>query len=506
MPDPTHSTPTYTTSPYATSTDTTRSDGGVFGRDGWRLTIVDAPGILAAAAQREVPVLDTAAFSRPIRRVRLSVAPGGVLEAAVRTGRGSLASRPRFAVIGNDPLGLLLTRRAEAGDQVAVRIRDGLETAVEQVWRRFGFPPPAPATDRTWEHGEVLRSVVLTDADTGLAVTVTNHAVPGDDGQLVRLRAVVPPESLAAPHLAAMFGALVTVVQQVCPDAVVPPELVLRARPAGSAAEQRVSLDQIGGLDAIVAQFREVATSFAHPAAMARWGARRPQGILLYGPAGTGKTMLARALANEIGGSLRQIRTTEILDKWLGASERNMKRIFQEARRYREPTVLLFDEFDSIIGYAGAGEDSGSHAVNAVAGIFKQEMNDLIEQNPNVIVVATTNFPHLIDASLIRSGRFDVHLEIPAPDERGRAEILAHMVRDLTAEHGTDDFRIFADELDLADLGRLSAGMTGADLREVLRRAQLAKAMDEARTGNRPDPIGTDDLRLRIAELRAAAR
>ena len=78
--------------------------------------------------------------------------------------------------------------------------------------------------------------------------------------------------------------------------------------------------------------------------------------------------------------------------------------------------MLLFDEFDSIISYAGAGGDAASQAINAVAGIFKQEMNGLIEANPNVIVVATTNFPHRVDESLIRSGRFDLKLAIPLPD------------------------------------------------------------------------------------------
>src|SRR5581483_3416959 len=104
-----------------------------------------------------------------------------------------------------------------------------------------------------------------------------------------------------------------------------------RATPDGAEA---VTLDQVGGLDAVVAQFREIAVSFQHPQVMARWGARRPQGILMYGPPGTGKTMLARALAAEIGANFREIRTPEILDKWLGASERNIKRIFREARRF----------------------------------------------------------------------------------------------------------------------------------------------------------------------------
>src|SRR6266545_216242 len=253
----------------------------------------------------------------------------------------------------------------------------------------------------------------------------------------------------------------------------------------------------------VVGQFRQIAVSFRHPDAMARWGARRPQGILMYGPPGTGKTMLARALANEIGANFREIRTPEILDKWLGASERNIKAIFREARRYREPTVMLFDEFDSIISYAGSGGDAASQAVNAVAGIFKQEMNTLIEENPNVIVVATTNFPHRVDESLTRSGRFDVKIAIPLPDESGRAEIVAKMVRQLIARHEVPGFRMFADDLDPRDLARASVGMTGADLKEVLRRAQLSKAMREARTGTVPTPISQAELRQCIAGLRA---
>src|SRR5213079_3117143 len=81
----------------------------------------------------------------------------------------------------------------------------------------------------------------------------------------------------------------------------------------------------------------------------ARWGARRPQGILMYGPPGTGKTMLSRALANEIGADFREIRTPEILDKWLGGSERNTKQIIRHARGYRVPTLMLCDGFAAII-------------------------------------------------------------------------------------------------------------------------------------------------------------
>jgi len=164
--------------------------------------------------------------------------------------------------------------------------------------------------------------------------------------------------------------------------------------------------------------------------------------------------------------------------------------------------VLLFDEFDSIISYAGAGTDAASHAVNAVAGIFKQEMSGLIDDNPNVIVVATTNFPQRVDASLIRSGRFDVKISIPVPAEPGRAEIFTKMIRDLIARHEASGFRMFADDVDVAALAVASTLMTGADIKEVLRRVQLAKAMQEARSGVIPPPICQDDLMDTIAALR----
>ncbi|MER7281754.1 ATP-binding protein [Dactylosporangium sp. NPDC000244] len=269
---------------------------------------------------------------------------------------------------------------------------------------------------------------------------------------------------------------------------------------AAPAGPEGVRLDDVGGLEDVVAQFRDVAVSFRHPDVMARWGATRPQGILLYGPPGTGKTMLAQALANEIDGDLREIRTPEILDKWVGNSEKNIQRIFTEARSLRRPTVLLFDEFDSIITYTGAAFDAAGQMINAVAGIFKQEMNTLIEANPNVIVVATTNFPDRVDASLVRSGRFDLKLAVPPPGPRARAEILGKLIRGLIARHETAAFRMFADDVDLDTLAAAATGLTGADLKEALRRAQLDKAMSEARSGSAA-PITQAELLAAITRL-----
>ncbi|HEU4425913.1 MAG TPA: ATP-binding protein [Pilimelia sp.] len=490
---------------------TLRPDAETFEHAGCRLTLVDAAGILAAARARRVELLHGAAFPAPVRRVRFSVTPGlrGARAVHVLTVEIRVAdSRPvadDFAAPMLEmasPIAVALARRLAALEPVAARIGDGAGGLAAAAYRRLGLARPTDAEPAPAD------PTVREDPDAGLRATVTHDETPSLAGGVERVMTVrteVPSQEITPAHLRAMCRILLDVVaEQVAAGGgtVAGRAYTFGQRKPGASDDERVKLDQVGGLAEVVDQFREIAVSFRHPTVMERWGASRPQGILLYGPPGTGKTMLARALANEIGGTLREIRTPEILDMWMGASERNIKRIFREARRYREPTVMLFDEFDSIISYAGAGRDAASQAVNAVAGIFKQEMNDLIEENPNVVVVATTNFPDRVDRSLTRSGRFDIKVAIPLPDETGRAEILAKMIRQLIARHELPGFRMFADDLDLAELARATDRMTGADLKEVLRRVQLAKAMQEARSGTTAAPIGQADVMWGIADVR----
>ncbi|MET8910117.1 ATP-binding protein [Micromonospora sp. NPDC004551] len=472
---------------------------------GARVTVTGAAALLAAAEEGPVELLAGGDFPAPVREVRCTVradsrdgVPVHRFEAYLRAdaplpGAGLLA----LGLAG--PVGLLLAQRlaARGGDGPAAAVgRVAAEAGCRLGLRPAGAALAEPARDPAG------RAVLRAAEEAGLRPEVSH------DGGAVRVRAEVPSAEVTPAHLTAMVGVVLQSVRELAGDTPEPTLLRGRSYPVGhraAAAVPRsaaVTLDQVGGLAEVVARFREVAVSFRHPQAMARWGARRPQGILLYGPPGTGKTMLARALANEIGADFVEIRTPEILDKFLGGSERNIKRIFREARRYRRPTVMLFDEFDSIISYAGAGGDAASQAVNAVAGIFKQEMNTLFEENPDVIVVATTNFPQRVDASLTRSGRFDLKIAIPAPDEAGRGEILAKMIRELIDRHERPGFRMFAADVDPAALAAATPGLTGADLREVLRRVQLAKALREATEGAPPAPISQDDLREAVAGLR----
>ncbi|MGV9372063.1 ATP-binding protein [Micromonospora tulbaghiae] len=470
---------------------------------GAEVRIADAAGLLAAATDGPVELLVDGDFPAPVREVRCTVrtdvADGQSVhrfEAYLRV-ENSPAGLLALGLAG--PVGVLLAERlaARGGDGPAAAVGRMAAEAGRRIWPRPVATLAAPPGD------DAGREVLRTAREAGLRPRVDQ------DTGTVRIRADVPSAEVGPAHLRAMLGLLLQAVRELSGDSDEPAVLrgrtyLVGRRPVTAAGPRSaaVTLDQVGGLSDVVARFREVAVSFRHPAAMARWGARRPQGILMYGPPGTGKTMLARALANEVGADFVEIRTPEILDKYLGGSERNIKRIFREARRYRRPTVMLFDEFDSIISYAGAGGDAASQAVNAVAGIFKQEMNTLFEENPDVIVVATTNFPQRVDASLIRSGRFDLKIAIPAPDETGRAEILTKMVRELIDRHERPGFKMFADDVDPAALAADTAGLTGADLREALRRVQLAKALREAAEGAPPAPIGQDDLREAVAGLR----
>ncbi|MBM2616621.1 ATP-binding protein [Actinoplanes sp. LDG1-06] len=479
----------------------TRPRGETFEYAGATVELIDAATLLAAARVNPVDLLRTATWPEPVQRVDLTVSsadrPGGPVHtfaASISTAEEPLSKeRIRKLVLGNDPVGLLLAKRIEAGDPIATRIVDGVGAAAAAAYKKLGLDRQTqPVTNR--EPG------TLADAVVGLQAELTYD----ETGTVVRLHAEVPRDEVTTAHLQAFVGlTLQAVIELAGPDALTGRRFVISRENLSKEAPttQTVTLDMVGGLADVVSELRQIAVSFRHPEAMARWGARRPQGILMYGPPGTGKTMLSRALANEIGADFREIRTPEILDKWLGGSERNIKQIFRDARRYRVPTLILFDEFDSIISYAGAGGDAASQAINAVAGIFKQEMNDLIEANPNVIVVATTNFPHRVDDSLIRSGRFDVKISVPKPDEPSRAEIFRKMVRGLIAAHEAPGFQMFADDLDLAALAAASHGMTGADIKEILRRVQLSKAMQDARTGGQVSPITTDELLASVREL-----
>jgi transitional endoplasmic reticulum ATPase len=139
---------------------------------------------------------------------------------------------------------------------------------------------------------------------------------------------------------------------------------------------------------------------------------------------------------------------------------------------------------------------------NAVAGIFKQEMNTLARENPHVLVVAATNDLGRIDPSLVRSGRFDYKIYVPMPDQASRQEIVVNVVTRTMLGTETGEFKIFADDLNITEVASQTDGMSGADITEIFRRLSLSRAMEEAQTGIEQPPITQAEIEQAVQDFR----
>lgn len=264
------------------------------------------------------------------------------------------------------------------------------------------------------------------------------------------------------------------------------------------ASESTLLLEDIAGNDDLRSELMQLATAFKNPEAMKQWGVEIPKGVYLYGPPGTGKTMYAQALANQIGGELWEIHSSDIYDKWLGNSEKNLKEIFRKAQAIKKPTVMLWDEFDGLI--ASGRDDGESHSVERVAAAFKKGIIALRE-NPDVITVAITNNPDNVNEALVREGRFDIKHSVSLPSQDTRTKIFANHIAAKATELNSETFTAFGDDLDLPALSKISEGMSGAAIATAVQRAAFNKAMEQA-AGQTPGPISQQDLVKVINDMR----
>ena len=215
----------------------------------------------------------------------------------------------------------------------------------------------------------------------------------------------------------------------------------------------------IGGLEAVKSRLREtVEWPLAAQSLFEATQTDPPSGILLYGPPGTGKTLLGRAIASESEANFIHVAGPELLDQYVGESERAVRKLFERARQ-SAPTIVFFDEIDSI-----AAQRSGdSHEVSErVVSQLLTEMDGLAE-NPHVIVIAATNRRQVLDPAILRPGRFEVQIEVPTPDEAARKEILAI--------HFTG--KPVDPTIDIAALAEELSNWSGADLAALAREASL---------------------------------
>jgi transitional endoplasmic reticulum ATPase len=220
-----------------------------------------------------------------------------------------------------------------------------------------------------------------------------------------------------------------------------------------------VTYDDLGGMGTTLDQLREmVELPLRYPEIFERLGVDPPKGVLLHGPPGTGKTRLARAVANESDANFFHIAGPEIMGSAYGESEKKLREIFEEAAK-ASPSIIFIDEIDSIA--PKRGQVSGEAEKRLVAQLLT--LLDGLEPRQNVVVIAATNRPEAIDEALRRPGRFDREIVIGVPDESGRREILAIHTRGMPLGPGVD----------LNDLARKTYGFVGADLAALTREAAI---------------------------------
>src|SRR3989441_5260 len=225
-----------------------------------------------------------------------------------------------------------------------------------------------------------------------------------------------------------------------------------------------IKWDEIGGLENVKHELQEaVEWPMKYPILYSKLGHRMPRGILLHGLSGTGKTLLAKAVATESEANFISVKGPELLSKWVGESERGIREIFRRARQ-ASPCVIFFDEIDSIAPVRGMSE---SAVTEKVVSQLLTEL-DGIESLHEVVVIAATNRPDMIDRALIRPGRFDKIVLVPMPDKAGRIKILEISSRDIPIdrEMGTAN-GINPDYVDIEKIAESADGLSGADVAAI---------------------------------------
>ncbi len=220
-----------------------------------------------------------------------------------------------------------------------------------------------------------------------------------------------------------------------------------------------INYEDIGGLSEEIKKVREmVELPLKHPEIFERLGIEAPKGVLLHGPPGTGKTLLAKAVASETNSHFILINGPEIISKFYGESEQNLRKKFEEAEQ-NAPSIIFFDEIDAIA--TKREETRGDVEKRVVAQLLG--LMDGLKSRGKVIVIAATNMPHLLDPALRRPGRFDREIEIGVPDKDGRLEILKIHTRNMP----------LAKNVNLKDIARVTHGFVGADLNSLAKEAAM---------------------------------
>ncbi|MEV0311993.1 ATP-binding protein [Nonomuraea fuscirosea] len=277
------------------------------------------------------------------------------------------------------------------------------------------------------------------------------------------------------------------------PPAAAPPPIPATPANSSTAEVERsgVTFADVAGMETVKEALRiKLLLPLQQPELYAAYGKRAGGGVLLYGPPGAGKTHLARAAAGELGAAFVNVGLADILDMYVGSSERNLHATFDLARRNR-PCVLFFDEVDAL---AGRRSDMRHAQTRQLVNQFLAEL-DGVDQSANegVLVLAATNVPWYVDAAFRRPGRLDQPVFVPPPDAAARAAILRILCRDKPLA-----------EMDFDAVARVTEHFVGADLKGLVDRAVEAKLQQSISAG-RPIPLSTQDLLAAAQTLRPTA-
>jgi cell division protease FtsH len=244
----------------------------------------------------------------------------------------------------------------------------------------------------------------------------------------------------------------------------------------GKSRAKRMSVDapkitfrDVAGADEAVQELHEIKEFLENPKKFQALGARIPKGVLLYGPPGTGKTLLARAVAGEAGVPFFSISGSDFVEMFVGVGASRVRDLFEQAKQ-NSPCIIFMDEIDAVGRHRGAGMGGGHDEREQTLNQLLVEM-DGFEMKDNIILIAATNRPDILDPALLRPGRFDRQIVVDRPDRRGRKKILEVHTRG----------KPLAKEINLDALAGQTPGFTGADLANLINEAALLTA----RSGNR---------------------
>ncbi|WP_423744466.1 CDC48 family AAA ATPase (plasmid) [Haladaptatus sp. SPP-AMP-3] len=249
-----------------------------------------------------------------------------------------------------------------------------------------------------------------------------------------------------------------------------------------------VTWQDVGGLEGTKERLREtIQWPLDYPEVFQALDMQAAKGVLMYGPPGTGKTLMAKAVANESDSNFISIKGPELLSKWVGESEKGVREVFSKARE-NAPTVVFFDEIDSIATERGRDGGGGTQVSERVVSQLLTELDGL-EELEDVVVIATSNRPDLIDSALLRPGRLDRHVHVPVPDEEAR-----HAIFEVHTRH-----KPLADDVDLEELAEQTDGYVGADIEAVCREAAMAASREFI------ESVSPDDIVESVGNVRITA-